>query len=50
MRDGRIHQDKDLKKHETADITELHNAPSVDEIQIIEERQKVKAKEPAVKK
>lgn len=31
MRDGHIHQDKDLKEHETADITKLHNAPSVDE-------------------
>jgi putative ABC transport system ATP-binding protein len=29
MRDGRIHQDQDLKKNETADITKLHNAPSV---------------------
>ncbi len=31
MRDGRIHQDKDLKENETADITKLHNAPSVTE-------------------
>ena len=31
MRDGRIHQDQDLKEHEIADITKLHNAPSVDE-------------------
>lgn len=29
MRDGRIHQDKDLEEHETADIGALHNAPSV---------------------
>lgn len=28
MRDGRIHQDKDLKENELADITKLHNAPS----------------------
>ena len=38
MRDGRIHQDKDLKNHETADIKELHNAPSVDEEQLIADR------------
>ena len=44
MRDGRIHQDKDLGIHETADITELHNAPSVDEVELIEEREKVKTK------
>ena len=31
MRDGHIHQDQGLKAHETADITKLHNAPSVDE-------------------
>lgn len=31
MRDGRIHQDKDLKEHEKADIAKLHNAPSVTE-------------------
>jgi putative ABC transport system ATP-binding protein len=40
MRDGRIHQDKDLKLHETANVTELHNAPSIEEIKVIEERQK----------
>lgn len=31
MRDGRVHQDQGLKAHETADITKLHNAPSVAE-------------------
>lgn len=31
MRDGRIHQDQDLKEDETADIVKLHNAPSVSE-------------------
>jgi putative ABC transport system ATP-binding protein len=35
MRDGRIHQDKDLKKDETADVTELHNAPSLEEEQTV---------------
>lgn len=31
MRDGHIHQDKGLKGHETANIAELHNSPSIDE-------------------
>lgn len=31
MRDGHIHQDKDLKANEMADVTKLHNAPSQDE-------------------
>jgi putative ABC transport system ATP-binding protein len=31
MRDGRIHQDQELKKDETADIAKLHNAPEIDE-------------------
>jgi len=31
MRDGHIHQDVVLKEHEVADVTKLHNAPSVDE-------------------
>jgi putative ABC transport system ATP-binding protein len=44
MRDGRIHQDKDLKNHETADIKELHNAPSVDEELIIAKREKIRKK------
>jgi putative ABC transport system ATP-binding protein len=35
MRDGRIHQDKDLKGHEKADVKELHNAPSIEEEQVI---------------
>jgi putative ABC transport system ATP-binding protein len=35
MIDGKIHQDKDLKIHEKADITELHNAPSIEEEQAL---------------
>jgi putative ABC transport system ATP-binding protein len=32
MRDGHIHQDKDLKANEMADVTKLHNAPGQDEV------------------
>lgn len=31
MRDGHIHQDINLKKHEIVDIAKLHNAPAVDD-------------------
>jgi putative ABC transport system ATP-binding protein len=44
MRDGRIHQDKDLKEHETANIAELHNAPGVDEEKVIAKRKQLKVK------
>jgi len=50
MRDGRIHQDVDLKKHETVDITKLHNAPSIDEEQLIAKREKTKHKKKAAAK
>lgn len=50
MLDGRIHQDKDLKEHEVADITELHNAPSIDEAAVIAKRKRKKAKAKASKK
>lgn len=40
MRDGRIHQDQDLKEDETADVTKLHNAPSVDEVKAKKSRRK----------
>jgi putative ABC transport system ATP-binding protein len=43
MRDGRIHQDQDLKEHEIADITKLHNAPSVDE-EVAKKRSKKRGK------
>lgn len=44
MRDGRIHQDIDLKNHETADVKKMHNAPSVDEEQLIADRNKTRKK------
>ena len=43
MRDGRIHQDKDLGLHETANVTELHNAPGIDEITVINKRRSDKS-------
>ena len=39
MRDGRVHQDVELKENEKANIAKLHNAPSIDEEQLIEKRQ-----------
>ncbi|MFO0881962.1 MAG: ABC transporter ATP-binding protein [Candidatus Saccharimonadales bacterium] len=44
MRDGRIHQDQDLKEHEIADVTKLHNAPSVDEEKVSQKRAKKRGK------
>lgn len=40
MRDGRIHQDQDLEEDETADITKLHNSPSVDEVKAKKSKKK----------
>lgn len=46
MRDGRIHQDIELAEHEVADITELHNAPEIDEEKVIIKRDSKKAQQP----
>ena len=35
MRDGHIHQDIELAEHEVADIVELHNAPQVNQEELI---------------
>jgi putative ABC transport system ATP-binding protein len=45
MRDGRIHQDIDLKKHEIADVAKLHNAPAIDDNEGL-----IIKKTPAIKK
>lgn len=49
MIDGRIHQDKDLKKDETANITELHNAPELTEQPPAEEPKRKKRGRPPKK-